>query len=39
MNIALLLVVNCKSDMIIDRTFIELIELCQLHDIALYSDM
>ena len=36
MDISLLLVVNCKFDIIIDRT------LCtrsmQLHDIALYSD-
>ena len=35
MDIALLLVVNCKFDIIIDRT---LCTLMQLHDIALYSE-
>ena len=34
MDIALLLVVNCKFDIIIDRT---LMNSMQLHDIALYS--
>ena len=41
MDIALLLVVNCKFDIIIDRTlYIYIyIDSMQLHDIALYSDM
>ena len=36
MDIALLLFVNCKFDIIIDKT---LWTLCKLHDIALFSDM
>ena len=36
MDIALLLVVNCKFDIIIDRT---LWYSVQLHDIAIYSDL
>ena len=36
MDIALLLVVNCKIYFIIDKTLWDSI---QLHDIALYSDM
>ena len=37
MDITLLLVVNCKFDIIIDRTLWTL--YMQLHDITLYSDM
>ena len=37
MDIALLLVVNCKFDIIIDRT--SSMNSMQLHDIALYSDL